>query len=94
MPLPLIKRAQPQPHNSAKTPTPRWGGINTQPPTGSRSPGSTLGTSKGRPTAKASATPMAGSWITTPAGNGKREQERGYKPGWARHGWAARKCNA
>ncbi len=24
----------------------------------------------------------------------KREQERGYKPGWARHVWAARKCNA
>ena len=58
------------PYNSAKPPTPRCGGKNTQPPTGSGSPGSTWGTSKGRPTAKASATPIAGSWITTAAGNG------------------------
>jgi HAE1 family hydrophobic/amphiphilic exporter-1 len=44
------------------------GGNNTQTPTGRPSPGSTLGTRRGRPTAKASATPIAGSWITTPAG--------------------------
>jgi len=69
----LLDQNHPKPipaHNSAKPPTPRCGGSSTQPPTGSPSPGSTWGTSRGRPTASSSATPITGSWIVTPAGNG------------------------
>ena len=57
-PLPLIKRAAAA-YNSANPPTPRWGGNNTQPATGSGSAGSNWGTSRAVPTAKASATVTA-----------------------------------
>ena len=65
----------PPPQNSVRPLTTPAGRSNNQPPIGSTSPGSTWCTSKGRPTAKPSATPNAGSWITTPGRDRERNRQ-------------------